>query len=188
MQETQDTQVSPCVGKIPWRRKWQSISVFLPGKSHGQRSLVGYSSWGHKESDMTEHTGTHFECTSLVSPVNLSFLTLPLGFPVGAYGKESTCQWRRCQKRGLIPGVGTGTRLQYSCLENSCHGRGAWRATVHGVAKSQTRLSIHTVASFYSNLLIPRSLQMTEVPEFSGHLRNLFHPHLQATLVYCFFL
>ena len=38
----------------PWRRKWQSTPVFLPGESHGQRSLVGYSPWGRKESDMTE--------------------------------------------------------------------------------------------------------------------------------------
>ena len=38
----------PWVGKIPWRRKWQPTPVFLPGKSHGQRSLVGYSPWGHK--------------------------------------------------------------------------------------------------------------------------------------------
>ena len=42
------------LGKIPWRRKWQPIPVFLPGKSHGQKSQVGYSPWGHKESDMTE--------------------------------------------------------------------------------------------------------------------------------------
>ena len=42
------------VGKIPGRRKWQPTPVFLPGKSHGQRSLVGYSPWGHKESDTTE--------------------------------------------------------------------------------------------------------------------------------------
>ena len=46
------------VRKIPWRRKWQSTPVFLPGKSHGQRSLEGYSPWGHKESDMTEHAHT----------------------------------------------------------------------------------------------------------------------------------
>ena len=44
----------PCVGKIPWRRKWQSTPVFLPGKSHGLRILVGYSPWGHKESDTAE--------------------------------------------------------------------------------------------------------------------------------------
>ena len=36
------------IGKIPWRRKWQPTPVFLPGKSHGQRSLVGYSAWGCK--------------------------------------------------------------------------------------------------------------------------------------------
>ena len=49
---------NPWVGKIPWRRKWQPTPVFLPGKSHGRRSLVGYSPWGRKESDMTE--GLHF--------------------------------------------------------------------------------------------------------------------------------
>ena len=43
-------------GNIPWRRKWQPIAVFLPGECHGQSSLVGYSTWGHKESDMTEVT------------------------------------------------------------------------------------------------------------------------------------
>ena len=43
----------PWVGKIPWRRKWQPTAVFLPGESHGQGSLVGYSPWDHKESDTT---------------------------------------------------------------------------------------------------------------------------------------
>ena len=38
----------PWVGKIPWKRKWQPAPVFLPGKSHGQKSLVGYSPWGRK--------------------------------------------------------------------------------------------------------------------------------------------
>ena len=40
--------------KIPWRRRWLPTPVFLPGKFHGQRSLVGYNPWGHKESDITE--------------------------------------------------------------------------------------------------------------------------------------
>ena len=44
------------VEKIPWSRKWQPTPVFLPRKSHGQRSLAGYSPWRHKESEMTEHT------------------------------------------------------------------------------------------------------------------------------------
>ena len=43
-----------CVRKISWRRAWQTTPVFLSGESHAQRSLVGYSLWGHKESDRTE--------------------------------------------------------------------------------------------------------------------------------------
>ena len=49
------------VRKIPWRRKWQPTPIFLPGKSHGWRSLVGYSPWGHKESDTTERLHFHFQ-------------------------------------------------------------------------------------------------------------------------------
>ena len=41
------------VGKSPWSRKWLPIPVLLPGKPNGQRSLVGYSPWGHNESDTT---------------------------------------------------------------------------------------------------------------------------------------
>ena len=50
---------SSWVEKIPWRRKWQPTPVFFPGKSYGQRSLVGYCPWGRKELDMTEHTHSH---------------------------------------------------------------------------------------------------------------------------------
>ena len=49
-----DTGFDPWIGMILWRRKWQHTPVFLPGESHGQRSLAGYSPWGHRESDMTE--------------------------------------------------------------------------------------------------------------------------------------
>ena len=45
----------PWVRKISWRMKWQPTPVFLPGESHGQRSLVGDGPWGCKELDMTEH-------------------------------------------------------------------------------------------------------------------------------------
>ena len=45
---------NPSVRKIPWRRKWHPTPVLLPEKSHGRRSLVGYSPWGRKESDTTE--------------------------------------------------------------------------------------------------------------------------------------
>ena len=58
-----ETQVRSWVGRIPWRRKWQPTPVFLPGESHGQRTLIGYSPWGCKESDMTERLHFHLKLT-----------------------------------------------------------------------------------------------------------------------------
>ena len=103
-----------------WRRKWQPTPVFLPREFHGQRSLAGYSPWGHKESEETERLHFHFHSSQV-------------GFPGGASGKEPACQCRRCKRHRF----NHGSPLQYSCLENLMD-RGAWRATVHGVAKSRT--------------------------------------------------
>ena len=50
---------NPWVRKISSRRERQPTPVFLPGKSHGQRSLVDYSPWGRKELDMTEQLHLH---------------------------------------------------------------------------------------------------------------------------------
>ena len=49
-------EFNPWAGRVPWRRAWQPTPVLLPGESYGQRSLVGYSPWGCKESDTTEMT------------------------------------------------------------------------------------------------------------------------------------
>ena len=87
--------------KIPWRRQWHPTPVLLPGKSHGQRSLVGCSPWGRKESDTTELLHFHFSLSCI--------------------------------------GEGNGNPLQCSCLENP-RDRGAWWATIYGVAQFQTRL------------------------------------------------
>ena len=84
---------NPRVRKIPWRRKWQPIPIFLPGKCHGQRSRMGYSSpWSRKEWDMTQwlnnniyktvyvyiynthtHTHTHRVCVCIDLLIYLSF-------------------------------------------------------------------------------------------------------------------
>ena len=59
----------PWVRKILWRREWPCTPVFLPGKSHGQRGLAGYSPWGRKELDKTEwlssHTGPNWNSKSI---------------------------------------------------------------------------------------------------------------------------
>ena len=49
---TGDPVFNPWAGKIPWRRKWQPTPVLLPGKSHGQRTLVGYSPWGYRATSL----------------------------------------------------------------------------------------------------------------------------------------
>ena len=53
-----DTAFDPWLRKMPWRRKQPPTPVCLPGESHGQRSLAGYSPWGRKELDRTEHSLT----------------------------------------------------------------------------------------------------------------------------------
>ena len=66
LQETQETWVRSLGREDPGRRKWQPTPIFLPGKFHGQRSLVGYSPWGCKELDMTDRliSDTH-TCTQI---------------------------------------------------------------------------------------------------------------------------
>ena len=69
--------LDPWIGKIPWRREWQPTLVFLPGKFHGQKSLLGYSPRGHKRvgHDLATRQQVYiFQCYSL----NLSYPLLPL--------------------------------------------------------------------------------------------------------------
>ena len=73
----------------------------------------------------------------------ISVYTLILGFPGGSDGKEPACDAGDLDSipgSGRFPEEGKGYPLQYSCLENPME-RGAWRAIVHGVAKSRTQLS-----------------------------------------------
>ena len=66
MQERHEKWVQSLVRKIPWSEKWQPTPVFLPGESHGQRSLVDCNTWGPKEWDMTEWLSTKHKqlCTT----------------------------------------------------------------------------------------------------------------------------
>ena len=61
-------QFDPWVGKIPWRRKWQHTPVYLPGKCHRQKSLVGYNPRGSKWLDITEHTHIHTHTHTSLAP------------------------------------------------------------------------------------------------------------------------
>ena len=109
----------------------------------------GGLSWGHKNVIVYDQGGSFtsmYMCKySSTCNIYIFYYTENWGFPGGASGKELTCQCRRCKRHKLNPWVGNipwrrpSTPLQYSCLENPM-ARGAWQATVHRVAKSQTRL------------------------------------------------
>ena len=73
----------PWVGKIPWRWAWQPTQVFVPGESHGQRSLMVHHPWGCKESDTTEPTehATHRRSVFIFSSSYLLFLRISIFLP-----------------------------------------------------------------------------------------------------------
>ena len=62
---------------ISWRREWQSTPALLPGKSHGQRSLIGYSPWGRKESDTTERVHFHFHLVQFTLFLSFQVMEIP---------------------------------------------------------------------------------------------------------------
>ena len=76
----------------PWRRKWQSTSVFLPGKSNGQRILMGYSPWGRKELDMIEWLNNW--ATEHIS-YTLTHTNAHWHSQWSVWGSHNYCYWRR---------------------------------------------------------------------------------------------
>ena len=135
----------PWVRKIPWRREWLPILVFVPGESHGQGRLAGYSPWGCKALDMTEQL-IHMlplrclsECRS--SSILGPFFQYGRDFPVAQTVKNLPArQETRVRSLGWEVPLEEGMAihsLENSCLENPVD-REAGRATVCGVAKSWT--------------------------------------------------
>ena len=102
---------SPCwrCEFLPWRRKQQPTPVFLPGESHGQRSLVGYSPWGRKESDTTE--ATKYACTF--------FTVLESGSP------RSRHQQIRCLVRACFLVLSQPACLPSLCVLTGQKGKGS---------------------------------------------------------------
>ena len=91
----------PWVRKIPWRRNWQPTPVFLPGKSHGQRSLQSYSPRGLKKSDTTEHTHTHTHIYIFIRKEKRSKIN-NLSFHVSILEKEEQIKSKVSKRRNFL--------------------------------------------------------------------------------------
>ena len=107
----------PWVGKIPWRRKWQTTPVPLPGKSHGRRSLVGYSPRGRKELDTTERLHFHFLFILYLRASQEALVVKKPPVNAGDIRDAGSILGL-----GRSPGGAHGNPFQYSCLENP-HGQ-----------------------------------------------------------------
>ena len=167
---TRRLRFNPWVGKISWRRTWQPTPVFLPGEfpwteEPGRLQCTGSQRVGHNwvsKHSTAQHIGhykilSRIPCAvtnlnSILKSRDITFptkvhmikaLVFPVGFPSSLDGKASAYNVGdpgSIPGSGRSPGEGNGNPLQYSCLENPMD-RGAWWATVHGVAKSRTWLS-----------------------------------------------
>ena len=99
--DTRNMDSIPGSGRFPWRRKWQPTSVFLPGESHGQRSLVGFCPWGHRVRPDYAHTyactgrpaaaaaALLQSCPTLCDPIDSS----PPGSPIPGILQARTQEW-----------------------------------------------------------------------------------------------
>ena len=121
-----DLDLIPGLGRSPGEGNGNTFQYSCLENPHGQKSLVGYSPRGCKESDTTK--------------LLIAMTSLVAGLPSGSVGQESACSAGdpgSIPGSGRFPGEGNGNPLQYSCLENSMD-RGARQATVHRVTKSRT--------------------------------------------------
>ena len=132
-------------------------------------------------------------CTPPIGQVLYTILQCMLGFPGGSEVKASACNAADLGSipgLGRSPGEGNGNPLQYSCLENPMDG-GAWWATVHGVAKSRTRLSdltltFHSVCySSERKAVLPSFINVrTKVSENESESRSVVYNSLQPHGLY----
>ena len=143
---------------------------FLPGESHGQRSLVGCGPWGREESDMTEWLHFHFLLSCIGegngNPLQYSCLENPVdrgAWWAAVYGvAQSQTQLKWLSMHACI-GEGNGNPLQYSRLENP-RDRGAWWAAVFGVTQGRTRLKWLSSSRTLQSMEFSRAEYWSEYP------------------------
>ena len=142
---------NPWVRKIPWRTAQKPTPVSLPGQSHGQRSLVGYSPWGRKESDTTERLSNNN------TAIQGNVATLP---PARVPGFPPVWPWKgRCVS--LVPCI-----LEVATSQRCSEDRGNWLCPMSRVWVLPTPWTLH---------LVVREPHFIEPSRRSGSANLLLH-------------
>ena len=118
------------MGKIPWRREWQSTPVFLSGKSYGQRRLAGYSPWGCTESDRIEWLAIPLPSLlwHICSPTCTSCQALSLSF---GFTHQTIFPWIRIFTISTWERLGPGTLCCSACTLKASPWATKYNKTIH---------------------------------------------------------
>ena len=145
----------PWVRKIPWGREWQPTLVFLPGDSHGQRSLVGYSPWVCKESDTNEQlpqiSNTYLltEWINIIAKINTRWLVTVITWHLYAsYARDDSESWS----------------LQSTYTSPSLYTFGIMEDALQHLTHFQNPVT-PSLAHYCSNFHIPRQRYQPNLPE-----------------------
>ena len=171
----------PGSGKIPWRREWQPIPVYSPGKSHEQRSLVDYNPWGHKQSDTIEQLSL-FICLYFDSTIKLYHCMYALKFCI------NSIIWHGLPKRC------SGIEYAYQCSRHKRWGFSPWVRKISWSRKWQPT-QIFTTGIFHGQMSLvhycPWRCKQSDMTEWLSvhacvHTHTLYGMHF--VLVFTIFL
>ena len=173
---------NPLVEKIPWRRKWQPTPVLLPREFHRQRSLAGYSLWGHKQSDTTERL--HF--LSFLS----DFLMVQLSHPYMTTGETIALTMWTSVGNMMLMHFNMLFRFVIAFLPRSEHLLISWLQSLSAVILEPMKRKSVTVSTFppsicHEVMTLDTMISIFWMLSFKPAIHSLFHSH-QESLYFLF--
>ena len=168
---------NPLGEKIPWRRKWQPTPVLLPREFHRQRSLAGYSLWGHKQSDTTERL--HF--LSFLS----DFLMVQLSHPYMTTGETIALTMWTSVGNMMLMHFNMLFRFVIAFLPRSEHLLISWLQSLSAVILEPMKRKSVTVSTFppsicHEVMTLDTMISIFWMLSFKPAIHSLFHSHQES--------